>query len=87
MTKEPTAYPVCFGILESVFPKGEDGLRSTPVKCHSCPHKVLCLKKAAEGTSGMTMKEEVIDRAYGAGLITFYERWSRKKYLKKKIEK
>lgn len=83
----PETYPPCFGVLNKVFPMGSDGLRSTPSECLSCIHKVNCLKKAAGGEEGKALREESIDRAYESGLITFFERWSQKKYLKKRTKK
>jgi hypothetical protein len=91
--KEPKKkYPPCFGELETVFPKGKNGLRNTPETCFACRYKTECLKSALEGTGGLKVREEMIDRAYRSGHINFLERWSKKKALqrsridKKKIE-
>ena len=75
----------CFGKLEAVFPKGPEGLRITPEKCASCPEKTACLRLAMEGAEGLAVKEEVVDRAYSAGLISFWERWSKKKDFRRRI--
>ncbi|MFH1992194.1 MAG: hypothetical protein ABIK98_07255 [Pseudomonadota bacterium] len=76
--------PACFGRLESVFPKSKDGLRETPENCLVCFRKTECLKTALEGTDGLNVREEFIDRAYKAGAIGFLERWSRKKELRRR---
>ena len=76
--------PPCFGQLESVFPKAEDGLRATPQQCLACSRKTECLKSALAGTGGLNLREELIDRAYEAGAISFLERWSQKKELRRK---
>jgi hypothetical protein len=36
------------------------------------------------GKKGDAVREEVLDRAYEAGMVGFFERWSRKKTLHKK---
>jgi len=84
MREDEDRKPSCFGRLETVFPKSEDGLRETPVKCLLCPRKTECLQTAMEGTDGFDVKEEFIDRAYEAGAISFLERWSQKKDLKRR---
>ena len=79
--------PECFGIIDIVFPMGEDGLRATPETCFACPHKTQCLRTAMKGIHGYTVKEEFIDRAYSSGRMGFVERWAKKKDLhrRKKI--
>jgi len=79
--------PACFGILDQVFPKCPDGLRQTPDRCMNCRHKVACLRAAVSGPDGNRVREEVIDRAYGSGAISFIERWSQKKYFRGKQTK
>lgn len=78
--------PVCFGILDNVFPKNEDGLRSSPESCFPCHYKTDCLKQAIKGTDGLKIQEEKVDRAYQSGMISFLERWSRKKFIKQKLK-
>ena len=80
-------YPYCFGKLEEVFPKGDDGFRNTPESCGVCIYKTRCLRSAMEGSEGLSVKEERVDRAYEAGMIGFFDRWSRKKLLHKKRKK
>ncbi|MBN1103663.1 MAG: hypothetical protein JXL84_09650 [Deltaproteobacteria bacterium] len=71
----------CFGILDQVFPKGEKGLREVPGPCRECPERVLCLRSALSTREGLGMKEEMLQRAERAGLMSRLERWSRKKQL------
>jgi hypothetical protein len=81
MTAPQNKYPPCFGNLEKVFPKNPDGLRHTPDDCLACRHKTECLRTAVQGAGGFKVQEEHIERAYHAGMISFVERWSRKKNL------
>ncbi len=76
--------PACFGDLETVFPSGRDGLRRTPEPCLGCSRKTECLRSAMEGVDGLKVKEELVDRAYASGRISFIERWSKKKTLNRK---
>ena len=71
----------CFGDLSSVFPLRSDGLRVTPVTCLQCVHKTKCLRTAMGKSSGICVREEMIDRAYRGGLMGFFQRWSQKKSL------
>lgn len=80
--------PECFGNLEKVFPMTDSGLRQTPDECFfHCPVKTRCLKKAMAGKEGAQVEEEVIERGDKAGLMNFYERWSRKKQVHRRIKK
>jgi hypothetical protein len=79
-------HPACFGNLETVFPMKEDGLRHTPENCMTCGCKTPCLKTAMNGAVGMGVKEEMLDRSYAAGVISFWSRWSQKKALNRKKE-
>jgi len=87
MIEPEEKYPYCFGKLEEVFPKGDDGLRHTPESCLVCIYKTRCLRRAMEGAEGLAVREEKVDRAYEAGMIGFLDRWSRKKTLHKKRKK
>ncbi|ACN16716.1 hypothetical protein HRM2_36570 [Desulforapulum autotrophicum HRM2] len=61
------------------------GLRETPDDCmYLCPFKTACLRCAMAGTQGVPVHEEIIERSEQAGMIGFFERWSRKKQLAKK---
>ena len=74
--------PDCFGDLEKVFPMTQRGLRETPDDCmYLCACKTPCLKAAMAGTKGRDVKEELVERSEQAGMINFFERWSRKKQI------
>ena len=77
--------PACFGSLEIVFPKTDDGLRHSPESCIHCFHKTECLRSAMAGKDGLKVREENTDRAYASGTIGFFERWSKKKVIRQKI--
>ena len=79
MTREERPY--CYGKLDCVFPMGDDGLRETPESCMVCYCKTECLREAVRGKTGAQVREEKVDRAYAAGMMGFFERWSRKKAL------
>lgn len=78
---EPEKRPTCFGDLNRVFPKRSDGLRVTPVECLQCSHKTPCLRTAMGHKQGLTVREEMLERAYRGGMIGFFQRWSQKKAL------
>jgi hypothetical protein len=71
----------CFGILDKVFPMGEDGLRETVTTCFDCPQKVPCLKAALRTEEGLMFRNEILDRAPAGGLAGRIKRWSEKKRL------
>jgi len=73
--------PTCFGDLDTVFPEGEDGLRHAPEACLECAHKTECLRSAMQGGQGLRVREDTVDRAYASGMLSFFERWSKKKEL------
>ncbi len=80
--------PDCFGILDEVFPLRPDGFRSSPGRCMSrCDLKTKCLKKAMEGGEGLKTQEELIDRGYESGMVSFLERWSKKKHLRRRLDR
>lgn len=83
MTDQPQLKPDCFGVLEIVFPMGDDRLRHSPERCMLCVHKTECLRSAIKNPDGLKVKEEIVDRAYESKTIGFWQRWSRRKYLKK----
>jgi hypothetical protein len=84
MDPKPNRHPPCFGDLKTVFPKGPDGLRHTPRQCMICVFKTECLRSAMDGADGLGVREESVDRAYAAGMIGFFQRWSRKKDLRRR---
>ena len=73
----------CFGKLEIVFPRGDDGLRHSPAPCLECPHKTECLRTGLGGQAGLDVHAEHVDRSYDSGMISFVERWSRKKNIER----
>jgi hypothetical protein len=77
----------CFGRLEKVFPRGENGLRASPEECIACAGKTACLRAALSGESGDQVRAEKLDRAYRAGAIGFVERWSRRKSLQRRRQR
>jgi hypothetical protein len=87
MNDDSDKYPHCFGRLDAVFPMEKEGLRTTPEACRECVHKIVCLRAAMQGVDGLKVKAEVVDRAYASGMITFMERWSKKKDLDRRIKK
>ena len=86
MKEEKPNCPVCFGNLEIVFPESGDGLRTSPETCMACLHKTECLRTAMKGSSGITVREAAVDRAYTSGSMGFVERWSRKKELNRRLK-
>lgn len=80
-------YPDCFGHLETVFPKGPDDLRNTPETCLECAYKTVCLRSAMEGSDGLKVRGEIVDRAYRSGILSFFQRWSQKKDLQGRLNK
>ena len=84
MTDRKENYPSCFGALDSVFPKSDDGLRTTPEACFACSYKTECLRSAMSRSGGLQVREEIVDRAYESGMIGFLDRWSKKKDLSRR---
>lgn len=87
MTLNQKKFPPCFGNLDTVFPLGDAGLRHTPESCMPCYYKTECLRKAMADRDGITVREEMVDRAYASGMVGFFERWSRKKVLSAQKQK
>lgn len=81
MTQKTDKRPDCFGVLDLVFPMGEEGLRQSPDGCMACELKTECLRTAIGRPAGGAVEEERVDRAYQSGTIRFLERWARKKSL------
>ncbi len=81
---EKSEHPRCFAVLDKVFPMGKDGLRHTPESCMVCVYKVECLRTAMGKPEALKIREEMVDRAYGSGVIGFFERWSKKKEISRR---
>jgi hypothetical protein len=71
----------CFGVLETVFPLGKEGVREVPPGCMGCEQKVACMKAALASEEGIRFREERIEFTEKSGMIGRLERWSRKKEL------
>ena len=80
-TNDTPDTPACFGDMETVFPLRSDGLRVTPIECLQCVHKTHCLRTAMSRKKGLSVRQEMIDRAYRGGVIGFFQRWSKKKEI------
>lgn len=76
--------PHCFGCIEIVFPKREDGHRKSPDKClNDCTLNKECIVKAIDSDKNFSRQNEMIDNAYESGNINFLSRWSKKKSFEK----
>jgi hypothetical protein len=84
--KEKNEYPCCFGKLDNVFPMEKNGLRNTPESCLGCFCKTECLRSAMGKSGGLKVKEENLNRAYDAGMLSFWERWSQKKEIHRRLK-
>ncbi len=86
MVDEIADLPECFGQLDTVFPIGEEGIRTSPPECMRCTHAKSCLQAALRSPEGLRLQEEKVDRAYEYGLIGKVERWSQKKLIRQQID-
>src|SRR4030042_2404443 len=87
MIEGEKTHPYCFGKLECVFPMGKDDMRSSPESCFYCIFKTECLRSAMRDADGLKVREESVDRAYESRMIGFFERWSIKKDLRRRMKK
>ncbi len=71
----------CFGILDKVFPFGEEGLRQVPPDCFECPDRLPCLKAAINTKDGCDMRSENLKKIPVKGVLGRMKRWSQKKEL------
>lgn len=82
---ETRPVPTCFGIIDNVFPLGEEELRSIRPACFQCEHLTRCLKTAADSPDGRAMRAdrmEAMRDAAGGGLRGFFHRWAELKQLR-----
>ena len=86
MSDKQTDPPECFGQLETVFPMGEEGIRTSPPECMKCPFAKSCLQAVMRGPEGLRLQEKRVDQAYECGLIGKLDRWSKKKLIRQEIE-
>jgi hypothetical protein len=75
----------CYGILNRVFPPGEQGQRQVPPGCFECRDRVSCLKEAIKTKEGLEMRTQLLMRAEQGGSIGRLQRWSQKKHLSRQI--
>ena len=73
----------CFGILQRVFPPGNEGLREVPPGCLHCLSRKACVTVALWTPEGIRMRIEMVDRAASKGMMGRLEQWSRKKELRR----
>ncbi len=71
----------CFGVLDNVFPMGQDGLRTIVPECFDCLQKKECLQSALKTKQGLRFREKVLDRNHPGGLLGKLRQWSEKKTL------
>ena len=71
----------CFGVLDKVFPLGDQGLREITPGCFQCTERTPCLKAALHSREGIEMKAEILERAAARGMVSRLQRWSQKKEL------
>ena len=76
---ETTDRPNCFGDLNKVFPRRSDGLRVTPIECLQGVHKTQCLRTAMGNKQGLTVREEMLERAYRGGMVAFSSAGTKRK--------
>ncbi len=81
MKEERKDRPDCFGILDEVFPMGEEGIREVRERCIDCPFRVECLREAIQTEEGLKMREEMMERMPVRGVGDWVRRWSEKKML------
>ena len=72
---------VCYGILDEVFPVGEEGLRVVPPDCFECPDRLPCLKTAINTREGFEMRSDNLRKFPSRGILDRLKRWSQKKEL------
>jgi hypothetical protein len=77
----------CFGILDSVFPLTDRGLREIVPECFECDDRLSCLKEALATKEGVEMREDILKSAPAEGLIGRIKRWSEKKELRRITKK
>jgi hypothetical protein len=71
----------CYGILDKVFPFGNEGLRQIPAGCFKCPDRLPCLKTAINTKEGCEMRSDNLNRIPASGFLDRVKRWSQKKEL------
>jgi len=75
-----TSQKACFGILDKVFPRGENGMREVVPACFECEDKTACLKSALSTKEGLEFR---LERSEEGGFKGWIKRWSQKKHLER----
>ncbi len=81
------SHRACFGLLDNVFPAGDDGLREVPDQCVSCEDKISCLRAALASEQGIELRRVRAEKAGRVGLVGRLMRWSELKSLAREREK
>jgi hypothetical protein len=79
--------PPCYGLLDQVFPLGDDDLRSVRPDCRDCRLVQTCLKAASESEAGTEMlasRMAAMHHGSQQGLLGFLNRWSELKAMRRK---
>ena len=76
----------CFGLLDTVFPIGKEGLREIDPACFHCQDRKPCLQAALTTTKGLVFRSEVLDRTAATGLVGRLKRWSDRKALSRLVK-
>ena len=76
----------CFGLLEKVFPLGDQGLREVPPQCFDCPDRKACMQAALGTHDGMAFRDELLERSPEDGILGRIKRWSEKKSLARQMK-
>jgi hypothetical protein len=71
----------CYGILDKVFPMGDEGMRQVPPLCQECSGRVACLRTAMSTPEGIEVRAERVDRAAAKGIWGRLQMWSIRKEL------
>lgn len=79
----------CFGILDEVFPMGNQGFREISSDCWNCREKQPCLQAALNTERGLEVRSDALKRSSESGFVGRLKRWSEKKQLSrlKKLQK
>ena len=77
----------CFGVLDKVFPEGEQGVRQVPQQCFQCPDHVQCLKVALDSKEGVKFRMGLLNRRKPMGFVDRIKIWSERKALSRLLKK
>jgi hypothetical protein len=81
-----TRKKACFGILDNVFPVGEEGLREVVPACFQCTDRVECLRTALATKEGLEMRAQKLEQTAACSGLGWLRRWSRKKELSRLVK-